>query len=152
MQYSIIAFHVFLFLFVPKFDYVGNIILKYLNYWTWVSIFIHIICGEYFISVARKYLQYNYIFYNILKKSLVMLNLSNIPFCAKKWFLSNICSDIQGFSIRAFIFIFNKNAYFLWKIIRFLFHSIAEGLLLIMKYNIIHMASRTTFAGQCSDD
>ena len=40
-----------------------------------------------------------------------------------------------------------KNACFLWKIIWFLFHSIAEGLPLIMKNNIIDMTSTARFAG-----
>ena len=40
----------------------------------------------------------------------------------------------------------------MWKIIWRLFHSIAEGLQLIMKKNIIHMASTVTFVGPCSFD
>ena len=59
---------------------------------------------------------------------------------------------IQGFPIRGFTLIYKKNSCFLWKVIWFLFHSIAESLLLIMKNNIIHMASTFTFAGPCTFD
>ena len=65
-----------------------------------------------------------------------------------KYNISNFL--LQVFPIRGFILIFKKNACLLCKIIWFLFHSIAEGLPLIMKNNIIYMASTATFAGPCS--
>ena len=40
----------------------------------------------------------------------------------------------------------------MWKIIWILFHSMAESLPLIMKNNIIDMASTAMFAGPCSFD
>ena len=63
--------------------------------------------------------------------------------------LNSIC-NVKGFPIRGFILIYKKNTCFLWKIISFLFHSIAEGLPLMMKNNIIDMVSTTTFSGPCS--
>ena len=61
--------------------------------------------------------------------------------------ISDVVSYVKGFRIRGFILISKKNACFLWKIIWFLFHSIAEVLPFIMKNNIIYMTSTATFAG-----
>ena len=58
----------------------------------------------------------------------------------------------QGLPIRGFNLIYEKNARFLCKIIWFLFRSIAVGLPLRMKNNIIHVASAARFAGPCSFD
>ena len=58
----------------------------------------------------------------------------------------------QGLPIRGFNLIYEKNACFLWKIIWFLFCSIAVGLPLIMKNNIMHVASAARFARPCSFD
>ena len=44
--------------------------------------------------------------------------------------------DMKGFLIEGFIFIYKKNAYFFWKIIWFLFYSIAEGFPLIIENNM----------------
>ena len=57
---------------------------------------------------------------------------------------------LNGSPIRGFILSYKRKACFLWKIIWFLFNSMAESLLLIMKNNIIHMASTATFTRPCS--
>ena len=57
---------------------------------------------------------------------------------------------IKGFPIRGFILVYKKNACFMWKIIWFFFHSIAEGLPLIMENNVIHMAFTVMLTGPCS--
>ena len=65
--------------------------------------------------------------------------------CPRRRLLSFVPAQIKGFPIRGFILIYNKNACFLWKIISFLFHLIAEGLPLIMKNNILRLEDHALF-------
>ena len=85
-------------------------------------------------------------FYILYFFSQFSLDWSRRPFIFMK-LIDSSKSKVQGF-----ILIYKKNACFLQKIIWFLFHSIAEGLALIMQNNIIDMASRVTFAGPLSFD